>query len=53
MNPMLEKERDQDRQQLEETIADLREDRDNWRQQETALLEDKCPKGFGARLRRK
>lgn len=43
---MLEKERDRERQQLEETIADLREDRDKWRQQATALLEDKRPKGF-------
>ena len=37
---MLEKERDRERAQLEETIADLREDRDKWRQQATALLED-------------
>lgn len=43
---MLEKERERERQQLEETIADLREDRDKWRQQATALLEDKRPKGF-------
>lgn len=48
---MLEKERERERQQLEETIADLREDRDRWRQQATALLEDKRPKGFWARLR--
>ncbi len=48
---MLEKERERERQQLEETIADLREDRDKWRQQATALLEDKRPKGFWARLR--
>jgi excisionase family DNA binding protein len=41
---MLEKERERERQQLEETIADLREDRDKWRQQATALLEDKRPK---------
>ena len=27
-------------------IADLREDRDRWRQQATSLLEDKRPKGF-------
>ena len=47
---MLEKERDRERQQLEETIADLREDRDKWRQQATALLEDKRPKGFWARI---
>lgn len=48
---MLEKERERERRQLEETIADLREDRDKWRQQATALLEDKRPKGFWARLR--
>ena len=48
---ILEKERERERQQLEETIADLREDRDKWRQQATALLEDKRPKGFWARLR--
>lgn len=48
---MLEKERERERQQLEETIADLREDRDRWRQQATALLEDKRPKGLWARLR--
>ena len=48
---MLEKERERERQQLEETIADLREDRDKWRQQATALLEDKRPKGLWARLR--
>ena len=50
---MLEKERERERQQLEETIADLREDRDKWRQQATALLEDKRPKGFWARIRGK
>lgn len=47
---MLEKERERERQQLQETIADLREDRDKWRQQATALLEDKRPKGFWARI---
>lgn len=47
---MLEKERDRERAQLEETIADLREDRDKWRQQATALLEDHRPKGFFKRL---
>lgn len=47
---VLEKERERERQQLEETIADLREDRDKWRQQATALLEDKRPKGFWARI---
>ena len=32
-------------------IADLREDRDRWRQQATALLsDDRQPKGFWARL---
>lgn len=30
----------------EAVISDLREDRDKWRQQATALLEDKRPKGF-------
>lgn len=48
---MLEKERERERQQLEDTIADLREDRDKWRQQATALLEDKRPKGLWARIR--
>ena len=48
---MLEKERERERQQLEETIADLREDRDKWRQQATALLEDKRSKSLWARLR--
>jgi len=47
---MLEKERERERQLLEETIADLREDRDKWRQQATALLEDKRPKGLLRRL---
>lgn len=47
----IEKERERERQQLLETLADLREDRDRWRQQATALLEDKRPKGFWARLR--
>ena len=50
---MLEKERDRERAQLEETIADLREDRDKWRQQATALLEDHRPKGFFKRLLRR
>lgn len=31
-------------------IADLREDRDRWRQQATALLEDQRPKGFLRKL---
>lgn len=47
---MLEKERERERAQLEETIADLREDRDKWRQQATALLENHRPKGFFKRL---
>ena len=45
-----EKERDRERALLQETIADLREDRDKWRQQATALLEDHRPKGFFTRL---
>ena len=47
---MQEKERERERSLLQETIADLREDRDKWRQQATALLEDKRPKGFFTRL---
>lgn len=46
----MEKEREREREQLQETIADLREDRDRWRQQATALLEDKRPKGLLRRL---
>ena len=34
----------------EAVIADLREDRDKWRQQATALLEDKRPKSFLEKL---
>ena len=34
----------------ESVIADLREDRDKWRQQATALLSDQRPKGFFSRL---
>ena len=34
----------------EAVIADLREDRDKWRQQATALLEDKRPSGFFRKL---
>jgi hypothetical protein len=46
-----EKERERERALLQETIADLREDRDKWRQQATALLIDQRPKsGFWARL---
>jgi hypothetical protein len=45
-----EKERERERTLLQETIADLREDRDKWRQQATALLEDHRPKGFFKKL---
>jgi thiamine pyrophosphate-dependent acetolactate synthase large subunit-like protein len=34
----------------EAVISDLREDRDKWRQQATALLADQRPKGFFKRL---
>lgn len=34
----------------ESVISDLREDRDKWRQQATALLADQRPKGFFKRL---
>ena len=37
---MHEKERERERAILQETIADLREDRDKWRQQATSLLTD-------------
>jgi hypothetical protein len=47
---MMEKERARERDLLQDTIADLREDRDRWRQQATALLEDSRPKGFLKRL---
>lgn len=47
---IIEKERERERQQLQEMIADLREDRDRWRQQATALLEDKRPRGFWKKL---
>jgi hypothetical protein len=47
---ILEAERERERALLQETIADLREDRDKWRQQATALLEDNRPKGFFNRL---
>lgn len=47
---MQEKERERERALLQETIADLREDRDKWRQQATALLEDKRPNGFWRKL---
>jgi hypothetical protein len=49
----IEKERERERQQLQETITDLREDRDRWRQQATALLEDKRPRGFWQKLFRR
>ena len=45
-----ESERERERQLMQEIIADLREDRDRWRQQATSLLEDKRPKGFLKRL---
>jgi len=45
-----EKERERERALFQETIADLREDRDRWRQQATALLKDHRPKGFFKRL---
>lgn len=45
-----EKERERERQLMQETISDLREDRDRWRQQATALIEDKRPKGFFKKL---
>ena len=48
-----EKERERERALLQETIADLREDRDRWRQQATALLEDHRSKGFFKRLLRR
>lgn len=37
----------------EAVISDLREDRDKWRQQATALLEDKRPRGLFGRLFRR
>ena len=40
---MQEKERERERAILQETIADLREDRDKWRQQATSLLADQRP----------
>lgn len=47
---IIEQERERERQQLQETITDLREDRDRWRQQATALLEDKRSRGFWKNL---
>jgi hypothetical protein len=46
----LNDERQREREQMQEIIADLRHDRDKWRQQATALLEDKRPKGFWSKL---
>jgi hypothetical protein len=34
----------------DEQLSDIKEDRDKWRQQATALLEYKRPKGFWARV---
>ncbi len=34
----------------DEQLSDIKEDRDKWRQQATALLENKRPKGFWARV---
>lgn len=42
-----EKERERERQLMQETIADLREDRDRWRQQATFLLENKSKSKIG------
>ena len=44
------KERERERALLQETIADLREDRDKWRQQATGMLENHRPKSFFRRL---
>ena len=49
---MVEKERERERDQLQEVITDLRQDRDKWRQQASSLLEDRRPKSFWARLLR-
>ena len=40
----LEADRERERGQLESVIADLRQDRDHWRQQATALLTDQREK---------
>ena len=59
----LERERERERGQLESQIADIRQDRDFWRQQATALLTDQsrktaaeperpAPRGFRAFLHR-
>ena len=34
----------------DEQLSDIKEDRDKWRQQATALLDDKRPKGFWTRV---
>jgi hypothetical protein len=47
---LLEKERERERSLLQETIVDLREDRDKWRQQATALLTDHRSESFLKRL---
>ena len=46
----VEKERERERQLMQDTIADLREDRDRWRQQATSLLENKKQKGILKRI---
>jgi len=46
----MEKEREREREQLQGTIIDLREDRDRWRQQATALLDDKRPLTFWKKI---
>lgn len=46
----IEKERERERQLMQETITDLREDRDRWRQQATFLLENKKRKGILKRI---
>lgn len=46
---LYEKERERERALLQETIADLREDRDRWRQQATSLLADQRPEPAPAR----
>ena len=46
----VEQERERERKFMQETIADLREDRDRWRQQATSLLEDKRPKSLFKRM---
>lgn len=43
----LREERERERRQLEEVISDLRQDRNHWRQQATALLTDQRKKPDG------